>query len=277
MRGGADQYTAESFPRPTPRLIVLGVPTLGLVHMRWRYAMQMLKQPMNTRVHEYSVWGLSTADARNVIVARALKLEASHVFFVDDDTLIPPDALIDLLARDRPIVSGLYYAKTAAPQPLVLHGRFEGTAKGWQPGDLVECYGHGMGCTLIRTEVFADLAARGAIEQTTAPCSACNGEGCAGCQQTGKALRWFYTTDSVVTGPDGHPVRTHQTEDVYFLERAKTAGYQPAVDTGIFCWHHDTQTDKVYPLKQWEEFSRAGTVTWETATGPVTWKGVSPR
>jgi hypothetical protein len=274
--GGIERIEMFQYERPPQRFIVIGTPSLGRIRMEWHYAMLALRTPLNTKVHHYSVGGRTVHDARNEIVARALALNASHVYFVDDDTAPPPDALMRLLARDRAIVSGLYYAKTSIPQPLVLHGRWAGTAKSWTPGEVVECYGHGMGCTLIRCEVFTDLATRGAVEGTGQPCPACGGKGCAGCLSTGTGLKWFYTTDETVVGPDQMPLRVYQTEDTYFLERAAEAGYQPSVDTGVFCWHFDLDTGKAYPVKQYEEYRSRGTVTWDTEAGPVTWNGVQP-
>ena len=81
-----------------------------------------------------------------------------------------------------------------------------------------------MGCTLIAREVFE------ALEPP-----------------------WFETTTARLTAADGVPVLWHQTEDVFFLKKAKAAGYQPVVDTGLFCFHYAMAERVGYPLHLWRQ------------------------
>lgn len=274
---GVVAYDVREHERPPEVLIVIGIPTLGMVHIQLMYHCMALTHPVNAKVRYLSTVGTGTGHGRNEIVAHALRVGASHVFFVDDDTWPPAHALVRLLDDHRPIVSGLYFAKVSSPQPLVLHGAYTGTAKSWRPGELVECYAHGMGCTLIQIGVFRDLYERGFVETDPAmPCTFCGGVGCKGCVQTGHMVRWFYATRTSIVDAAGYQGHQHQTEDVYFLERAAKAGYQPTVDTGVFAWHYDHTDGKVYPLKQYQEWRTTGTITWETDEGPVVWSGMGP-
>jgi hypothetical protein len=208
-------------PPVAQTLVVVGVPTRGMVSIQWHSHMSQL-QVMNFRTRHVYIDGCEVGVARNHIVRQALDGGASHVFFVDDDVLIPPDALLRLLAHKRPIVSGLYYAKTATPQPLVMNDAFCGVDTDWTEGDLVECASHGMGCTLIAREVF---------EAIEAP--------------------WYQTTN-VTEGA----TKVHQTEDAYFCRKAREAGYQPAVDTGLFCPHWASEERRWYPLDRFEAARR---------------------
>ena len=54
--------------------------------------------------------------ARNVLAAEALRRGAGHILYVDDDVVLPPDALVRLLARDVPVVSGVYYRRRPPSQ-----------------------------------------------------------------------------------------------------------------------------------------------------------------
>jgi hypothetical protein len=218
------QYEGER-----PGLIVVGVPTFGAVSIQWHGHMMQLQTPLNRALRHLYVQGKEVGDARNEIVEHALALvgplgeRVSHVLFIDDDVLLPPDAVARLLAHKLPIIAGLYYAKTIAPQPLVLADRFGGVRTDWTPGDLVECYAHGMGCTLIAREVFE------AVERP-----------------------WFQTTRQHDERA-GVPISYHQTEDVWFLERAKAAGYTPTVDTGLLCWHWSMAERVAYPIQAWQK------------------------
>lgn len=243
------------------KLVAWGVPTLGRVSMRWVSAHYMLAMPTNTTpVHIYCE-GKEVGEARNEIIARALGMEnaereVTHVFFLDDDVLPHPYAFKKLFAAERDIISGLYFLKSPVPTPLVFREEGAGTYT-WTPGELVECEAHGMGLTLIRTEVFKRLR-----DETDL-----------GIDSHGYPA-WFKTLrDHQILTPDGQPGVVNETEDVYFLKRARALGYQPCVDTSAeaFGWHWDQSTQKAYPLKQWAEYQRTGTFTWDTPSGPVKW------
>lgn len=264
-RGAADSIDIRTYATSTQRsFIALGIPSFGMVHLFFTARLYNLRMPMNRVVRHFYVVGKEVGLARNEIVARALDVEAhdpslrcSHVFFMDDDVLCHPEALTKLLTHQRPIVSGLYYAKTQVPTPLVLHGDYDGVARSWTPGDVVECSGHGMGLTLIEADVFRRLR-----DETDLGLD------------SGGYPNWFTTTrDQGLVRPDGTQAVMNQTEDIAFLNRARQLGYQPAVDTSAqtFGWHLDTKTMTAYPSKQWQEFTTQGTVTWETANGPVVW------
>ena len=213
-----------------PEIVVVGVPTFGRISMYWHlqtHDMLVLGKPMGRAVAERIVKGHRVDEARNLIVSSALEMEGqlgarvSHIFFLDDDVLVSRDTLIQLLSHNRPIVSGLYYAKSHTPQPLLFKAPYQGPATEWPAGELVECYAHGMGCTLITREVFE------AVEPP-----------------------WFKTEEGRL---EGHEFISH-TEDVYFLERAAQAGFSPCVDTSCLAIHYDHKTDVGYPLKAWEAF-----------------------
>lgn len=263
-RGPADRVEIITH-KTTPRdVIVLGIPTFGMVSIWFMSRVFGMRMPMNRIVRHVYVVGKEVGEARNEIVARALALEqddpsirCSHVFFLDDDVLGHPDALVKLLSHKAPIVSGLYYAKAGVPTPLVFSGEFSGTPQTWTPGDTVPCWAHGMGLTLIEADVFRRM----------------RDEGNLGVDASGYP-NWFTTTrDEGVVTPDGVPAVMNQTEDVAFLRRAAALGYQPMVDTSAatFGWHWDHRQQVAYPLEQWHEFQTKGTITWKTETGAHTW------
>lgn len=250
--------------------VAIGIPTFGLVNIFWASRLfGQLRHPMNRDVRVLVVVGTEVGLARNEIVSRIFEMEAaepgrrcSHLLFVDDDVLVHPDLLLKLMADDRPIVGGLYYAKTSVPQPLVLHGESDGIRQSWEPGELVECWAHGMGATLIRMEVFRRLRDETAL----------------GADERGH-LNYFETTrDAAVLKADGTAAVRNQTEDVNFLRKAAALGYVPTVDTGAqaFGWHWSQAEQRAFPIRQWAEYQSKGTITWVREGKPdVVWSARS--
>ncbi len=215
-------------PRPRPEAILIGTPTLGRVSCYWHESMMDLVQghkPMNRAIMTRMVKGMEVGYARDCLVDYALALEEphiSHIFFTDDDVFFPPNALIRLLEHQLPIIGGLYYAKTAAKQPLMLGAETHGTIQSWEPGAIVPCWAHGMGCTLIERRVFEDIEPP-----------------------------WFRTMQGEFVSEREF---RQETEDVHFCRKAREVGYQPTVDTGLLCLHYDYRSDQGYPLEEWEAY-----------------------
>lgn len=264
-RGAADRIDISVHETGPRDVIALGIPSFGMVHLFFAARLYNLRMPMNRIVRHFYVVGKEVGHARNEIVAKALALgdddptvRCSKILFLDDDLLFHPDLLLKLLSLDRPIASGLYYTKSSVPTPLVLHDEYDGTAKSWTPGDLVECSAHGMGLCLIDADIFRRLR-----DETDLGVDAFG------------YPNWFQTVrDAKIERPDGIPRVYNGTEDVYFLKRVKELGYQPVVDTSAqtFAWHLDTKQMRAYPERQWAEFVKTGKVTWPTDDGSHVWE-----
>lgn len=100
-------------------------------------------------------------EARNILVGRVLdETPATHLFFVDQDVILPADALAALLAADAPCVSAIYFDKSekhlpvgwSAIDPCVRMTSFE--------DGLAPVAGFGMGACLVRTELLRAMAAK---------------------------------------------------------------------------------------------------------------------
>ncbi len=267
-RGASDQYVYQSHGNGKVKMVAFCIPTLGRVSTRWVEAHYRLGVPTNTPAIHVWVEGKEVGDARNECVARALQFEdeereISHIFFLDDDVLPHPEALKKLHAANRDIVSGMYFLKTQTPTPMIVMDEGDGVAREFVPGELVECSAHGMGLTLVRSEVFKRLR-----DETDL------GEDMHGYP------KWFHTTrDSFIVDQHGRNKIVNETEDVYFLRRARALGYRPCVDTSAeaFGWHWAQNQQRAYPLKQWFEFQQHRTITWPLENKPpVVWIGAIP-
>lgn len=107
--------------------------------------------------------GQSPARGRNIIIKQALENECTHVFFMDDDVILPPDALTKLLAHDVDIVSGLYLMRNYPHKPIAFdHAELDGRCShldlaNYNDQDLIEIVSTGLGCLLVKTDVFRKM------------------------------------------------------------------------------------------------------------------------
>jgi hypothetical protein len=107
--------------------------------------------------------GQSPARNRNLIIETALEHNCTHILFLDDDLQFKPDTLTRLLERDKDIVCGYYLMRNYPHAPILFSEALEdGRCRtmfpkdGVEPG-LVKMVATGLGCALIKTEVFRDL------------------------------------------------------------------------------------------------------------------------
>lgn len=152
---------------------------------------------------------------RNRCVALFLEQPAyDYILFVDDDTVVPVDAIPKLLALDKPVAIGV--------QPLYFSGIFVANVKlpddpvngpypwpDWitwrRPSEPFRAGYCGLGCTLIRRDV---------LEKIGHP--------------------WFVEEYGNVWGEG------NVTEDTYFCQKVAAAGYEIWCDPTVVCGHLKT-------------------------------------
>ena len=168
------------------------------------YTTLLMRTASEIRLGIHQGFGAGIDKVRNNAVKNCLSGDYTHLFFLDDDTLPRPDAILRLLKHDLPIVSGLYCRRSEPHYPIIINmNRDNRKVLGFTypyemnpPKDkLVECDAVGAGCLLIKREVF---------EKMPQP--------------------WF-------------KVGQYHGEDIYFCLQAKEAGYKILVDTGVECMH----------------------------------------
>ena len=200
--------------RGVKNLIFCVMPTFGNVDNDIVLNLIMQAPPIYRNLGWYFPSNMSVAEARNTAVKLAIENGAEYVYFRDYDVITPLNALGILLARDYPIVGGLYYSKEFPPCPLTLRdGR---PVTDWKFGEAVKCDVIGMGATLIKTELF---------EKMEPP--------------------WFATI--VEPEDEDKSFRFQCTEDAYFcLRLAREQGIYPYIDTAVNCEHLDLNTRARY-------------------------------
>lgn len=232
-------------PRPPadPRILV-AVPSTGIVRFEWAMSFAGLIQPVNwsssmtfPRIDRFGPIGFHVAKARNLCVEALLRAGHDWLFFLDHDTIPPPDLWVRLnqytQSAKYPIVSGVYYHKGAPSYPLIFRGRGNGCYMEWRRGEKVWADGIPMGCALIHRRIFEHLPK---VQLT-------DGTGGRG---------WFDTPRFAKVDPETNDFHKEiGTEDLDFCERVirhkvlAKAGWPQLqrkkfpflVDTGIWCTH----------------------------------------
>lgn len=169
------------------------------------------------------VRGYDCATARNNIAQEALNISADYVLMVDNDVVLPPDALGNLLDNLVDVCLGYYPSRNAqnvydGKTAIYRLGEFNYTSQivtaemhGLLENGVhkIEVHGGGMGCALIRTNVFRTLC--------------------------------FPYFDWV-----NYPNKGILSEDLYFCEQCYAAGIKIYTDTRVGCGH-------IFRRIQWPE------------------------
>lgn len=109
-----------------------------------------------------TVSGQSPASNRNTIIKQALENDCTHIFFMDDDMIFPPDTLLKLIEHKKDIVSALYLNRGFPHRPVFFDRAYEnGYCKYFSLTEgitgLIKGVNCGLGAVLISTEVFKKL------------------------------------------------------------------------------------------------------------------------
>lgn len=199
-------------------MILITVPTFENIYPDTFKSIYDLDRAGQEVCFEY-VRGYDVATARNKIAKMALRMKAEYVLMVDNDTILPHDALVNLLDDAKMVNLGFYAhrggdnkysgrtnicrlynpdGKKYFNYPLESEYTADEVA-GMQKGK-VEVHGGGMGCALIKTDVFEFLK-----------------------------YPWFewvqYKTGKMLS------------EDLFFCEKCKKKGIKIYADTRVTCGH----------------------------------------
>lgn len=150
---------------PYQNRLMIGIPLTGTVRAEWMLARYGQIIPTNWSNVDLIQWidttsplGYMVADARNMIVKRAVEQDMEWLLFIDHDVILPPDAFLRLNDYIRsgkyPVVAGLYYTRSNPSEPLLYRGRGVSFHTDWKMGDKTMVDGVHMGCTLINMKLM---------------------------------------------------------------------------------------------------------------------------
>lgn len=202
---------------------VIVIPTRGVIPAPVVESWLNLQTPMNQRLVRMFISGMEVGDAYEKAVETILAVEwlrdFRYMLTLEEDNIPPMDGIPRLLENicdcekvcntHYAQVAGLYWTKGEGGQPMIYgHPKEMLTFRPQPPqvGKVQECNGTGMGFTLFHMGLFRD----GVIEKP-----------------------WFKT----VQGPEGLG-----TQDLYFMGKARKAGFRIASDNRVKVGHYDIST-----------------------------------
>lgn len=205
---------------------IIVCPTRGVIPDRVVQSWMGLIRPMNQKcigpifIRGYEV-GHAYNMAVNMILSNPELSKWKYMLTIEEDNLPPPDGLIKLYESmdDYDCVGGLYWTKGEGGQPMI-YGDPAVEPMNFIPQkpvpDTVQpANGLGMGFNLFKIDMFKD-------EKIPQP--------------------WFVTAQEFVPGTGAKVY----TQDLYFYENARKAGYKFACDTRVKVGHYDVSTDVVW-------------------------------
>ena len=203
--------------------ILIAVPTFETIYPDTYKGIWDLDKGGNEVLFEF-VRGYDVATARNRIAQRAIDLETDYVLMVDNDVVLPKDALTLLLENAEDINLGyyahrdndnIYRGKTCICKKYDEHGteyyhfplESEYTAEemhGMADAGVkkTEVHGGGMGCAFIKTDVFRKVP-----------------------------YPWYDWVNY------GDANRGMLSEDLYFCVLCRNSGYKIYTDVRVGCGH----------------------------------------
>lgn len=137
------------------------VPVNDMVHSHFTYSLtNLMKLTTQMGVETHLFFDASTIliNQREHLIEQALEVNTDYVLWLDSDMMFPPSTLLRLLNHDKDLV-GCNYMKRAYPFKTTA---FTDTTdwENWIPiqyGDLQDAEAVGLGCCLMKTNIFKKL------------------------------------------------------------------------------------------------------------------------
>jgi hypothetical protein len=218
-------------PASVKPFLGLGIIHTGIVTFDWAMNFRYLNIPWN---HVYFHGSNMPYDcSREMVVRNILKdHQVEYIFFLDTDVVLQRDGLVQLVQlaqqHNKPLVSGLYFAKKRDPTPMpcawiktgenLAEGRIEYRSFDIKPylnqNALIEVDVAGAGCLLIKSDIFKKLDESNPNKPY---------------------FQWGLTRKDENTGK---PL-LQLSEDFYFMDRcARELNIKPHLSTAVKCDHY---------------------------------------
>lgn len=173
----------------------------------WAFGLRNIILPPGS--HFIGLAGMPFDHARNQGAMHCLDHGFDYCLYLDSDVIPPSDAVLKLMSRRKPIISGVYHRRSPPEGvPVMLKGGK--WIQNYKPNTIMEVDLVGAGCLLVHRSVFQTLPQ----------------------QREGK--HWFdWRVDMQSVLPQGAAM----SEDFTFCQHAKSNGFKIYVDTSVVCKH----------------------------------------
>jgi FkbM family methyltransferase len=215
IRGDEQNRNAsKSYKGEQVKKILVAIPTAKYIEVETFKSLWDLEVPKGYELDFRYSFGYTISQIRNLIAEWAKDYD--YLLSVDSDIVMPKDALIKMIAADKDIISGLYIQRIPNTHTLEVYMDTPNGGCTNIPYDLirdrgvVEIAACGMGCALIKSEVFRKLP----------------------------YPHFFYK--------EALTIRDTVSEDVYFCMKARQHGFVVWADSTIICDHKGSMFFRVH-------------------------------
>lgn len=137
--------------------LAIGIPTYGTIKTKTFESIVKFVKSVPYNIPVISQQGPYIQENRNTIVARAKIMGYDSILFVDHDMVFEPEAVEQLISRDKDIVGAPFAVKFLPTDPFYAVKKSDHLgAKIWEEREegLFACAGIGTALILIKTSVF---------------------------------------------------------------------------------------------------------------------------
>ncbi len=206
-------------------LVTMCIPFTRNVTPDWAFSLAAITAPMNATMERVRTVNRKRDLAREKMVDGGLERKTRFIMFLDDDVTVPANILRALLYQfsnledDVAVIGGIYCTKTSPAHPLVFKTLGDGPFYKWKLGEVFECDVVATGMMMIRADVFKNLP-----------------------------KPWFKDLEGVEEAkkygvvPDDYPGHYFAiTDDAFFCNKVKAAGYKVMAHGGVLGLHWDNK------------------------------------
>ena len=204
--------------------ILIAIPTNKYIEPETFKSVYDLDVPDGYQTDFQFFYGYQIDQIRNLIAEWAMRYD--YLFSVDSDIVLPKDTLVKMINADKDIISGMYIQRIPGTHTLELYidtgngGCTNIPIEDIEGEGIVEIVACGMGCALIKGEVFRTLD-----------------------------YPHFYYQSAL-----DH--KDTVSEDIYFCKKAREQGFSVWADETIRCEHIGNSKFLVKPYEPRERMSR---------------------
>ena len=207
-------------------------------------------------------WSLTDANRNKIVNDGFLNGKADWVFWIDDDTVPPVDAIVKLAKAGFDFIAGLYFLPGKPYNPIAykkaVHGLYE-PVYNYPKGGIFQVDSVGMGCTLIHRSVYETIRDNHTVllrnNGSIYPIHKSKMQ-LPYVKQHKKVVEPFvrngvYHEQVIEQNPEDernfpyYLLEHGRTEDHHFCELAANVGIKPRIDTTITCKHWKQQPTTV--------------------------------
>jgi hypothetical protein len=180
--------------------IAICVPARDTVHAGFARSLANLTASLARSNIDYELLinlGSVIAQQRNTLAEQAISVKADHILWLDSDMHVPTNTVERLISHNKDIVAAAYSTRIKPQRSVAFLDQYDLTKRLTTKTGLHSVFAVGMGCMLVKTEVYKTLA-----------------------------KPWFhYQWNEDTNDLSG--------EDIYFCKQAKDAGYEIFIDCDL--------------------------------------------